>query len=109
MEGEGEEEEGGVEGEGEGESGTDSAEPSISNSALVRVLKLCGLNAPPPKLTYRTSNGIPIEYSGNKLPLSEYLDFADVYIDDTGLQVFLPPSLDSLSLSVLWLTLVRNS
>jgi hypothetical protein len=71
----------------EGEDDLEPTEPSIAHSSLVRVLKLCGLNAPPPKLTYRTSNGIPVEYSGNKLTLREYLDFADVYVDDTALQV----------------------
>lgn len=73
----------------QGEDDFESAEPSIGHSSLVRVLKLCGLNAPPPKLTYRTSNGVPVEYSGNKLTLREYLDFADVYVDDTALQKFM--------------------
>lgn len=67
----------------------ESVEPSISYASLLRVLKLCGLAAPPQKFTYRNSNGLPIEYSGNKLTLREYLDFADVYIDDTALQVSL--------------------
>jgi hypothetical protein len=75
-----------------GEDDFEPTEPSITHSSLIRVLKLCGLNAPPPKLTYRTSNGVPVEYSGNKLTLREYLDFADVYVDDTALQVIDLPS-----------------
>jgi hypothetical protein len=67
----------------------------------MRVLKLCGLGAPPPKMTYRTSNGVLVEYTGSKLTLSEYLDFSDAYVDDTGLQVLRLPSLClSLSLSL---------
>ena len=65
----------------------ESHDPDITHNALVRVLKLCGLSSPPVKFTYRTSSGIPVEYSGNKLTLTEYLDFADVYIDDGALQV----------------------